>query len=169
MSDPPRLRDLSTPGGDFSRSLLRDAAPTKPLTAVDALRLKGVVAKAGAAHASGWFAVSVVPKALAAVTLVALGGGAIVAAAHRAPVVAQASAHPRPRASPRPRRPRRSPSQKAFRANPPHSVAPSRARREPRRRRGPERARARPRGEAEGDGRARRGARSARACALAHR
>lgn len=91
MSDPPRLRDLSTPGGDFSRSLLRDAAPTKPLDAVDALRLKAVVAKAGAAHASGWFAVSVVPKALAAVTLVALGGGAIVAAKHRAPSVAQAS------------------------------------------------------------------------------
>ncbi len=108
MSDPPRLRDLSTPGGDFSRSLLRDAAPTRPITAADALRLKAVVAKAGAAHASGWFAVSVVPKALAAVTVVVFAGGAVVAARHRAPAVAQSSVRraipsPSPRAEPPPK------------------------------------------------------------------
>jgi hypothetical protein len=108
MSDPPRLRDLGTPGGDFTRSLLRDAAPTKGLSPADALRLQATVAKAGTLSATGGFTATVVTKALAAVTLVALGGGGVVATKHLREPVAQATVRraviaerPRPVTSPR--------------------------------------------------------------------
>lgn len=75
MSDPPRLRDL--PGGDdFARSLLRDAAPTRPFTAADAARLTAAVSQASAATSGTWLSASALPKALAAVALVAAGAGA---------------------------------------------------------------------------------------------
>jgi len=75
MSDPPRLRDL--PGGDdFARSLLRDAAPTRPFTPADAARLTAAVSHAGAATSGTWLSASALPKALAAVALVAAGAGA---------------------------------------------------------------------------------------------
>lgn len=95
MSDPPRLRDLGGPENDFARSLLRDAAPTKPLTAAHAAHLEVAVSKAATvASTGGFFATAVVPKALAAIAVVALGSGAVVAARHRgATHAAQASAH----------------------------------------------------------------------------
>ncbi len=75
MSDPTRLRDL--PGGDdFTRSLLRDAAPTRPFTPADAARLTAAVSQAGAATSGTWLSASALPKALAAVALVAAGVGA---------------------------------------------------------------------------------------------
>lgn len=91
MSDPPRLRELGTPGGDFTRSLLRDAAPTRALAPADALRLQSAVAKAGTLSATGGFTATVVTKALAAVTLVALGGGGLVATKRLREPVAQAT------------------------------------------------------------------------------
>ncbi|MFO0602520.1 MAG: hypothetical protein U0324_05060 [Polyangiales bacterium] len=109
MSDPPRLRDL--PGGDdFARSLLRDAAPTRPFTAADAARLTAAVSQAGAASSGTWLSASALPKALAAVALVAAGAGAWRAtrssapaapvAVTRASVAAPAAAPARPPSPP---------------------------------------------------------------------
>lgn len=94
MSDPTRLRDLGGPENDFARSLLRDAAPSKALTAAHAAQLTATVTKAATvASTGGLVATAIVPKALAAIAVVALGSGAFVAARHRgAPHAAQASA-----------------------------------------------------------------------------
>lgn len=115
MSDPPRLRDL--PGADdFTRGLLRDAPPTRGFTAADAARLQAAVTRAGAGTGS-WFASGAFPKALAAVTLVLAGAGALRGTWHAAPPTSPLT-HARPRASAAP------PAVAARAVSPAPAVAP---------------------------------------------
>ena len=84
MSDPPRLRTLSEAEGDFARSLLRSADPSRAFTAADAARLNAHVARAASVSASSpGHALSAAQKLLAALALVT--AGALAARAHRAP------------------------------------------------------------------------------------